>query len=110
MRQVVCCGERFGSEPRSLPGLPQEVPSEISEGKISKGKGAPREGSERGGMSFDEPIEGEILGMPMEAYALTCQLLRDDGFIETRELRQLASFVELDKDSHQFKLEMPRII
>lgn len=59
---------------------------------------------------FDQPIEGEVCGMPMEAYAITVQLLHDEGCITNREVRRIASFVELDKHSPQFMLELPKMI
>jgi hypothetical protein len=59
---------------------------------------------------FDQPIEGEICGMPMESYAVTVQLLLEAGCIMPREVRQIISYVELDKDSPQFVLELPKLI
>jgi hypothetical protein len=60
--------------------------------------------------NFDEPIEGEICGMPMESYAITVQLLLEADCITPREVRQITSYVELDKDNPQFVLELPKLI
>lgn len=60
--------------------------------------------------NYNEPIEGEVCGMPMEAYAITTQLLYDEGCISNRDVRRIASFVELDRHSPQFMLELPKLI
>lgn len=60
--------------------------------------------------NYNEPIEGEVCGMPIEAYALACQLLHDDGAIGKREYKQLCSYVELSPDNPKFAIEMPKIV
>jgi len=59
---------------------------------------------------YNEPIDGEICGIPLEAYALGCQLLYDDKYISEREYRQICSYVELPPDSAQFKIGVPKIV